>query len=103
MRFVMDQAGLAIYDIDKMDSFFIGGTRNGVTTRAQIRARNANGSSAGMMGEYRNADVARYVLDMFLMACEHDETFRFPSEAELEHATIHRSHVTSRKVSHGGS
>ena len=103
MRFVMDQQGLAVYAVDKMDSFFIGSTRNGASLRAQIRARNTNGSSAGLMGEYRDIDVARYVLDMFINACNHDEIFKFPSEAELEHASIHRSHVTSRKVSHGGS
>lgn len=103
MKYVMDQAGLAIYDVDKMDSFFVGGTRNGATARAQIRARSANGSSAGLMGEYRDTEVAKYVLDMYLAACENDETFRFPSEDELEYAHIHRSKVNSRKVSHGGS
>lgn len=71
----------------------------------KINFTSGRGSEAA---KYSDRDKALYALDMFFVACRSGEDFfEFPSDRDIAEkmaiARQHSSHVTSRKISHGGS
>lgn len=94
---IMSLSGMSVVNMDFVENIFLGADR--LSIKANMASR-----SGCELAKYSTTENCKNALEAFYMAVKGDErVFQFPKEEDMIHARQYRSHLTSRKISHGGS
>lgn len=94
---IMAKTGGNIVNLDHVENIFL--SADGKSIKANMASR-----SGCELAKYSTIEQSKYALGMLFSAAQGDErVFSFPEEIDINIARQHRSKVSSRKVSHGGS
>lgn len=93
----MGKAESNILNLAHIENIFIGSDRKSI--KANMASR-----SGCELAKYETEEQTRFAMGMLFSAMQAgDRAFQFPKEIDINFARQQKSHVTSRKVSHGGS